>query len=68
MAVRDMLAKGEFNNMVQNHLPDGTLEVTLTKRGDPHVYKMWVRDLYLESETIIREEITHVLPALQPRR
>jgi hypothetical protein len=46
--------------MSQEHQPDGSALVTLTKRGDPHVYRMWVRDLYRPSEVIIKEEITEV--------
>lgn len=60
MAVREMLAKGDFNYMSQERQPDGSLLVTLTKHGDPHVYKMWVRDLYKPTEIVIKEEITEV--------
>jgi hypothetical protein len=55
--VREMLAKGDFNSMVQERQPNGSLQVTLTKRGDNHVYMMWVKDLYLPSERVIREKI-----------
>lgn len=58
MTVREMLAKGDFNTMSQELQPDGSLLVTLTKRGDRHVYRMWVRDLYKPSEKVIKEEIT----------
>ena len=60
MAVRERLSKGEFNNMSQERQPDGSLLVTLTKRGDPHIYKLWVRDLYLPTEVVLKEEITEV--------
>jgi len=58
--VREMLAKGEFNHMSQVTQPDGSVLVTLTKRGDPHVYRMWVKDLYQPTEKVIKEEITEV--------
>lgn len=57
MTVRERLALGEFNNMDQAHQPDGSVIVTLTKRGDNHVYRMWVSDLYKASEQVLREEI-----------
>ena len=56
MTVRERLAKGEFNHMSQDLQPDGSLLVVLTKRGDPHVYKMWVRDLYKPTEAVLKEE------------
>jgi hypothetical protein len=58
MTVRERLARGEFNNMSQARQPDGSLLVTLTRRGDPHTYRMWVRDLYGPKEVVLREEIT----------
>jgi len=61
MVVREKLAKGDFNNMSQEPQPDGTLLVTLTKRRDNHVYRMWVKDLYKRKrEKVIKEEITEV--------
>ncbi len=58
MSVREMLARSDFNYMRQELQPDGSLLVTLTRRGDDHVYRMWVRDLYKLTETVIKEEIT----------
>ena len=60
MTGREKLAKGDFNYMSQEHQPDGSVLVTLTKRGDNHVYRMWVRDLYLPTEVVLKEEITEV--------
>ena len=60
MTVRERLAKGEFNHMSQEHLPDGSVLVTMTKRGDRHVYKIWVKDLYTPSEIVVKEEVTEV--------
>ncbi len=60
MLVRERLARGEFNNMSQAVQADGSLLVTLTKRGDPHVYRMWIKGLYTKGEQVIREEVTEV--------
>ena len=56
MTVREMLAKGEFNHMSQETQPDGSLLITLTKRGDPHIYRMYVLHLYQPNERVLREE------------
>ncbi len=58
MTVRERLIRGEFNTMSQEQLPGGIVLVTLTKRGDPHTYKMWVTGLYTATEHVMREEIT----------
>lgn len=57
MTVREKLQAGDFNYMRQEKQPDGSVLVTLTKRGDNHVYKMWVRDLYQPTEVVIKEEV-----------
>ncbi len=57
---RTKLYAGDFNHMGQELQPDGTLLVTLTKRGDHHVYRMWVKDLYKPTEVVVKEEITLV--------
>lgn len=56
MRVREMLRKGDFNTMLQETQPDGSLLLVLTKRGDRHVYRLWVRDLYKPTEVVIKEE------------
>ncbi len=64
MTVREMLAAGGFNNMSQTVVvsdPDpalvGATLAVLTKRGDPHTYKMWVTNLYKQNEVVLKEEI-----------
>lgn len=57
MTVRERLAQGEFNYMSQEQLPDGSVLVTMTKRGDNHVYKMIVRDLYKPTEKVLKETV-----------
>jgi hypothetical protein len=58
MRVRERLALGEFNYMEQSEQPDGSLLVTLTKRGDPHVYRMYVLNYLQPDEQVLREEIS----------
>lgn len=58
MTVRERLRQGDFNHASQELQPDGSLLVKLTKRGDNHIYKLWVRDLYLPTEVVIKEEVT----------
>ncbi len=60
MTVRERLARGEFNHMSQEKQSDGSVLVTLTKRGDRHIYRMWVKDLYKSTEQVIKEEINEV--------
>lgn len=57
VSVIDKLKTGDFNTMESKWLPDGSLEVILTKRGDPARYRMKVRDLYGENEEVLDEEI-----------
>ncbi len=58
MTVRERLAKGEFNYMESKGLPDGSVLVTLLKRGDPHIYQMAVQDLYQPNEKVLWEKVT----------
>lgn len=57
MNVRERLARGDFNDMSQEPQPDGSVLVTLTRRGDPHVYRMWVKNLYTKKEVVLKEEV-----------
>ncbi len=58
MTVRERLARGDFNHMSQETLSPSTVLVILSSRGDPHVYKLWVKDLYKPTEVVIKEETT----------
>ncbi len=60
MTVRERLKTGDFNYMSQESQPDGSVLVTMTKRGDSHIYKLWVRDLYRTTEQVIKEAVTEV--------
>ena len=46
----DKLKSGDFNDMNQRWLPDGTVIITLIKRSEGIVYKFRVKDLYGENE------------------
>ncbi|MDD4986412.1 MAG: hypothetical protein PHQ43_11635 [Dehalococcoidales bacterium] len=60
MTNRERLARGEFNRMSQERQPDGSVLVTMTKRGDLHKYELWVKDLYGPDEQVLRESIEEV--------
>lgn len=55
MTVRERLAKGDWNDMSQEHQPDGSILVTLTKRGDPNIYRLRVKGLYTKDEVVLEE-------------
>jgi len=57
MKVIERLKKGNFNDMNQEEQPDGSVIVTLVKRGDPHVYKMKVKNLYGKDEEVEWEKV-----------
>lgn len=44
------LKKGRFNYMSQKRLPDGTVIITLSKRGDKKLAHFRVKDLYGPNE------------------
>jgi hypothetical protein len=46
----DKLHKGNFNDMSQEHQSDGSIKITLSKRGEDKVYKFRVRNLYQPNE------------------
>ena len=50
------LKTGDFNSMSQKWQPDGTVIITLSKRGEGKVYRFQVRDLYGENEEVLWEE------------
>ena len=52
---RDKLKAGDFNNMSQVSLPDGTVIITLSSRKYPEVYRFRVRDLYGPNEEVLEE-------------
>lgn len=56
MKIVEMLKTGAFNDMNQEDQPDGSVIISLTKRGDNHIYKMKIKDLYGKNEEVLWEE------------
>lgn len=56
----DKLKSGDFNDMSQDDQPDGSILITLVKRGEGKVYKFKVKDLYGENEEVLSEEVKEV--------
>jgi len=48
---------GNFNTMNQRRQPDGSVIITLSKRGEDKSYRFRVRDLYGPAEEVLEEEI-----------
>lgn len=57
----DKLHDGEFNNMSQEWQPDGTVIITLSKRGEDKVYELQVKDLYGKDEKVLKERVIPVV-------
>jgi len=53
----DKLKLSDFNNCFQEGQPDGTVIITLVKRGEGKVYRFQVRDLYGKNEEVLWEEV-----------
>ena len=60
MLTLEKLKKGKFNTMSQEWQPDGSVIITLSKRGEGKVYKFKVKDLYGKNEEVLSEEVTEV--------
>lgn len=54
------LKTGVFNYMTQKTQDDGTVIVTLSKRGERKVYVFQVWDLYGPEEEVLVEYVTEV--------
>lgn len=54
------LKAGDFNDMSQEEQPDGSVIITLSKRGEDKTYRFQVTDLYGENEELLWEEIKEV--------
>ena len=53
----EKLKKGDFNNMSQEEQEDGSVIITLVKRGEGKRYRFRVKDLYGKHEQVLEEEI-----------
>jgi len=60
MKVITMLKTGNFNTKVTERINANSVLITLSKRNDKHIYKLWVKDLYQPTELVLKEEITEV--------
>jgi len=56
----EKLHRGDFNYMSQEQQPDGSVIVTLSKRGEGRTYRFRVRDLYGENEEVLAESVDHL--------
>ena len=54
------LKTGDFNDMSQRTRPDGSVIITLVKRGEGKLYRFRVKDLYGDNEEVISEEVIEV--------
>lgn len=52
------LYTGHFNTVRWEHQLDGSVAITLTKRGDGKTYHFRVKDLYGEHEEVLEHEVT----------
>ena len=53
----EKLKTGDFNYMRWEKHADGSILVTLTKRGEREIYRFRVKDLYLPTEEVLSEEV-----------
>ena len=51
------LYTGDFNAMMTEEQPDGSVVITLSKDGDDNDYRFKVRDLYGENEKVLKHEV-----------
>lgn len=58
------LYTGDFNQMMQEEEPDGSIIITLTDDNDTKSYRFRVRNLYEEDEEVMSHKVVeHVPPA-----
>ena len=62
------LKQGDFNDMNQEEQPDGSVILTLSKRGEGKVYKLHVRDLYGDNEKVLKEEEIEIHPGARKEK
>ena len=60
MSGMERLKTGNFNNMDQEGQLDGSVIITLSKRGEDKVYKFKVKDLYGKNEEVLSEEVIEI--------
>ena len=63
------LYAGDFNDMIQAWQPDGSVIITLSKRGEDKLYRFKVKDLYGPDEEVVEsEEIDTRIPEYLDKR
>lgn len=55
-----LVKQGKFNSLSQNWQPDGSVIITLSKRGEGKLYKLHVQALYKDTEVVLSEELIQV--------
>lgn len=53
----EKVKSGDFNDMLQEELKDGSLLITLCKRGEGKIYRFTVKNLYQANEKVLKEEV-----------
>ena len=56
------LKAGDFNSMSQEQQPDGSVIVTLSKRGEKVAYRFKVKDLYGPNEEVLEHQVIPIGP------
>lgn len=56
------LYTGDFNQMKQEHQPDGSIIITLIQDDDSKIYRFKVKDLYGENEEVSKHEVIESKP------
>lgn len=56
------LYTGDFNGATQEEQPDGSVIITLSKRGEDKTYRFRVKDLYGEHEELLEHEVVETKP------
>ena len=56
------LYSGDFNDMAQEKQPDGSVVITLSKRGEKVAYRFRVRDLYGPDEEVLEHNVIPIGP------
>ena len=56
------LYQGDFNDMSQEPQDDGSVIITLSKRGEGRTYRFRVKDLYGENEEVLEHEVIDTKP------
>ena len=54
------LYTGDFNGLSQQAQPDGSVVITLSKRGEGKIYRFRVKNLYKENEEVSEHEVIGV--------